>query len=368
MERKKSRVNIVIPVYNTERFIETTIKCLLNQTVQDFFAVFVNDGSTDGTLDILENYQKADDRFVVLSQENRGPGAARNMGLDYIYEFDSDYTIILDADDIYGETMLEDMIDKAEKTKADIVICRGKEYDNMTGNCAEMPYSLKYELLPKGKDVFCYKDIKDYIFNFCVGWSWDKLYRTEFIKGTNLRFQEIRNSDDAYFVFISLVKASSITYTNKIHVSHRLNVSSSVSNSRDKNITCFYEAVIAIKNELFSMGIYEEIEKGFLNWALNFCIWDLSTSKPEVKQEVYDFVKNTCFVELGIATHDRSFYSFENDYNEYKRIASCTYEQYISADVVQQKESMLKKLFRSLKRSGLKNTLKKVHFKLKSKK
>jgi len=360
--KKRYRLNVVIPVYNTEKYIETTIECLLNQTMKDFLVVFVNDGSTDGTLDILKKYEKKDKRIVVLNQENKGPGAARNFGLEYVYKIDSDYTMILDADDVYAKNMFEKMIDKAEKTESDIVICRARELDNQTGKYFPMPYQLKFELMPNKKDVLSYKDLKDYIFNFCVGWSWDKLYKTKFIKGTNLRFQELKNTDDAYFVFMSLVKAKSFTYIKDIMVDHRLNVSSSVSNSREKDITCFYTATNAIKKELISMGIYEEVEKGFLNWALNFCIWNIETTKNNQKEEMYNYLKNTCFVELGFDKHGKEYYSFEEDYDKYYFIKTHSYKKY---NTKQKNPNIFQKVFRSLKYNGLGGTIKKVFKKLK---
>lgn len=358
---QQNKINVIIPVYNTEKYIETTIRCLLDQTVKDFTVIFVNDGSTDGTLDILNSYAEKDSRFIVLSQENKGPGAARNFGLEYAYGIKSEYTIILDADDVYAETMFERMTAQAEKTNADIVICRARELDDQTGKYYPMPYQLRYELIPKKKEILSYKDVTDYIFNFCVGWSWDKLYKTEFLKQTGLRFQELRNTDDAYFVFISLVAAKSFTYINDILVSHRVNILNSVSNSREKDITCFYTAIKTMKEKLIAMGIYEEIEKGFLNWALNFCIWNIETTKDIQKEKMFDYLKNTCFIELEFDRHDKKYYSFAEDYDKYSYIMTHSYKQYRAKS----KDNLFKKIGRSLKYNGLGGTLKKIIRRLK---
>lgn len=98
--------SVVIPAYNAERFIGLTIKSILQQTVQDFEIVVVNDGSTDGTLQILESIQ--DGRLRIITQENGGECAARNRGLR---EAKGEYISFIDSDDAWLPNHLETALD-----------------------------------------------------------------------------------------------------------------------------------------------------------------------------------------------------------------------------------------------------------------
>ncbi len=105
-------VSIIVPVYNTEMYLGECLESLLNQSYQNLEIICVNDGSPDNSREILDEYARRDARIIVLNQENAGPSAARNAGLDvaqgdYIMFVDSDDTIHLNAVEIFY-TMLEE--------------------------------------------------------------------------------------------------------------------------------------------------------------------------------------------------------------------------------------------------------------------
>ena len=81
MERKNIEISVIVPVYNSVRYMRQCLDSIVNQTFKDIEIICVNDGSTDSSLEILEEYASKDDRFVVINQENGGAGKARNTGL-----------------------------------------------------------------------------------------------------------------------------------------------------------------------------------------------------------------------------------------------------------------------------------------------
>jgi len=117
------KISIIIPVWNAEKFLETTINSVLNQTYKNFEIICVNDGSTDRSLEILKNIQKnvGVEKLVVISQENQGGSAARNAGLDIAT---GDYVAFLDNDDIYHPQYLEILYYKLKDNNCDVSICR----------------------------------------------------------------------------------------------------------------------------------------------------------------------------------------------------------------------------------------------------
>ena len=115
-------VSIIVPVYNKERFLRQCLDSLLDQTYRAIEIICVNDGSTDGSLEILQDYAERDNRIVVIDQENKGAGNARNAGIRIAR---GRYLQFLDADDFFEPVMIEKMLKKADAKDADIVIFDG---------------------------------------------------------------------------------------------------------------------------------------------------------------------------------------------------------------------------------------------------
>ncbi len=120
------KISVIIPVWNAEKFLEQTINSVLNQTYKNIEIVCVNDGSTDGSLEILQRMQKnCSMEFVIINQENQGGSAARNAGLDIAT---GDYIAFLDNDDIYHPQYLEILYYKLKETNCDLSICKGTSF------------------------------------------------------------------------------------------------------------------------------------------------------------------------------------------------------------------------------------------------
>ena len=299
------KVSIIIPVYNVEKYLHQCMDSIINQTLKDIEIICVDDGSTDNSLKILKEYAQKDNRIIVLTQENSGAGAARNLGMKHAT---GSYLSILDSDDYFDHTMLELLYKKAEKTKTDITICRSQHLDEKTKNIEPMPWSLKTNFLPE-KEVFNYKDVLDHVFDFCIGWSWDKLYKTSFIKETQLEFQNLRSTNDAFFVFMSLLHAKKITTIENILITHRKNTFTSLSETRDKDPNCFLTAVIEMKKYMEEKGFYNSVKKSFLNWFCDFSFWHLDTlQNQENKKQLKKHLTKTIFKKFGIYDLEEEFF------------------------------------------------------------
>lgn len=119
---RQPKVQIVIPVYNAERYLRRCLDSLQKQTYSNWQAILVDDASIDGSAEIIKEYMALDGRFTYLSQkENSGASAARNAALT---QLSGEYTAFLDADDYWESTMLETLVAKAEHHDCDVVQCR----------------------------------------------------------------------------------------------------------------------------------------------------------------------------------------------------------------------------------------------------
>ena len=105
----KPKISIIIPVYNVEKYLEQCLKSVINQTFKDIEIICINDGSTDNSLEILEAFQKQDERIKIINKQNEGQGIARNEGLKVAK---GEYISFIDPDDWVAQGMYEFLYNK----------------------------------------------------------------------------------------------------------------------------------------------------------------------------------------------------------------------------------------------------------------
>lgn len=202
------KISVIIPAYNAEKFLVESIESVVNQTIDDFEIIVVDDGSTDSTLDILRNYEKSYEDFTVICQDNRGPAAARNKGLDaakgeYIYFFDADDVLELDA--------LENLYSTAKRRKSDLVIAK---YDIFN--------QFKHIDIKNIDELVLKKKINKYDLQILWTFSlWNKLFKKQIIDENNFRFKDLCYSEDAEFLMKYVYSANSITGLDKVILHYR---------------------------------------------------------------------------------------------------------------------------------------------------
>lgn len=192
-----SKVSVIIPVYNVENYIRNMLESLRNQSFRDFEAVIVNDGSTDNSLKVIEEFCKADNRFKCFTQENGGVAAARNKGIDLAT---GEYAVFYDPDDYIPPHALEKMYKTAASERADMVI--GVMEEKSLGESLIYMHSQK---LAKQKRI---SPLDRHFFG---AWSLcHKMFSLEFIKKNNLRVEALSNAEDGVFTFCALNYAEKI--------------------------------------------------------------------------------------------------------------------------------------------------------------
>jgi len=219
------------------------------------------------------------------------------------------------------------MRERAVLTNADMVICRCRGFQKPNNGYKEMEWTLKPSQLPP-EDPFSYREIRKHVFSFCIGWPWDKLYKRSFLSTKDLWFPEWRNSEDAVFVFLALLQAERISTLDQVLVYHREEVSGSVSASREHSWNDFWLAITAIKAEMERWGIYLELEQSFVNWALQYSLWNLNSLTGSAHEALYDKLQRDYFEALNLASYPRTFFQYQKDYRQYLAIRDTTYLKY----------------------------------------
>lgn len=308
-----AQVSVIIPVYNIERHLRQCLDSVAGQTLTDLEIICVDDGSTDKSPEILAEYADKDGRFQIITQPNAGPGVARNTGMA---RATGKYLIFLDSDDWFEPDFLERMAAKAAETGADVTICRAVEFDAHSGRELPSEWMLKSQYLPG--ETFSPEEIAAHIFQFTYGMPWDKLYRRQYLLQLGIEFPPLKNSEDLAFVFPSLLSAERIAVVDQVLIHHRVNRSSSVSNSRASQPEAPYEAFQIVKAYMKNKGLMEQYQQSFLNWAMEFLVWHVSNmGDKEVQKGYFHILRRDWLPQMGFDAHPRSYYENRFTYCKY---------------------------------------------------
>ena len=230
---KKPKLSVIIPTYNQKKYITECLDSIYCQKGMDFEVIVVDDGSTDGTADTLREYAKAHSSLRVLTEENRGAGAARNRGLRCAR---GEFVLFMDSDD-FLEAGAFDIIDRiTEMITADVYLYNFKTYDDKSGKTDfQPPFKELDSILTVGGEKYRYamtsfeKRKEFFIWSFVAPWT--KILRRSFVVDNSLKFDELFSTNDRTFHFASLIKSSSVVILDACLINYRINNSDSLTGS-----------------------------------------------------------------------------------------------------------------------------------------
>lgn len=212
------RVSVVVPVYNVAPYLRQCLDSLVGQTLREIEIICVDDGSTDGSGAILDEYAEKDPRVKAIHQPNAGAGAARNAGLA---RATGEYLFFCDPDDWCAPDLLAQMADCARSVSADVVLAGYTKVDAASGRV--IGTHPPHRRWPQDS-VFSGHDVRNRVFNLARHTVWDKLFRREFVLANGIRFQPVRHYNDMLFCDLSLGLARRMTVlpvTGYMHVLSR---------------------------------------------------------------------------------------------------------------------------------------------------
>lgn len=250
------KLSIIVPCYNVEKYIGRCLNSLMAQTTDDFVVLAIDDGSTDQTFKILQDYQKEYPQQIQLYQkENGGIASARNYGLALV---ETEYFGFLDSDDYICETMLEEMLDKAQRTQAEVVVC-GFEwtYENKKKKntvTIEGPYSTGKEMM---------------LGLFAT--LWNKIYKTSFVKGTALTFPDGYRYEDASFLYRLVPHVRHIEFIEKPFINYvqREGSITHTHNEKVKDMVHVFQDILSYyQKENYYKEYKDELEYIFIRFFL----------------------------------------------------------------------------------------------------
>ena len=222
MNNQNIKVSVIVPVYNIEKFLPKCMESLTRQTFKNIEIICINDGSRDGSGEILNSYAQNDERIILINQENQGVSRARNRGLEIAR---GQYIIFVDSDDYVKEDLIEKLYSKALETGADIV--------------ASNTIYVKGEKLIKNNFISrqTFKIKKDILSSIPEKASFaksvivsGKLYSLGLVRNNNLRFLEGCRFEDNEFTFLASVFAEKIALENDAELYYVIHPASLMAN------------------------------------------------------------------------------------------------------------------------------------------
>lgn len=254
---KNNKVSIIVPVYNCAKFLKKLIKSLKDQTYKNFEVVFINDGSSDNSLEVLK--ENNDERFKIIDQKNQGVAAARNNGLK---KATGKYITFVDSDDYVDSKYIEYLVKNIEKYSADLCVMGVKKFFDDYKIYDFYNLELKEHILENTSD---YLNFLNSLNGSAIG---GKLYKREKIK--DKRFLNLSIGEDALFNLDYIKENNKIITLDKNYYYYRSNPNS-LTNSLRKNLLDELDGVLKSLNKedeyiFFAYRIYQEYLFNLFNY------------------------------------------------------------------------------------------------------
>ena len=218
----RPRVSVIIPLYNTELYIEETLNSALSQTLSNIEVIVINDGSTDNSLLLVQQLAASDRRIRVFSQSNKGLSITRNVGINYAQ---GEFIYFLDSDDLLECSAFELLYQECVRKELDFIFFDADSFVDAGSNLEEINYRREVNLdkeICKGPDVLL-KLLRDNTYRAPV---WMNFIRTSFLKSINLTFYPGILHEDELFTVKLFLNAERVGYLPEILIHRRMRLNS----------------------------------------------------------------------------------------------------------------------------------------------
>lgn len=298
------KISVIVPVYNAEQYLNQCIDSILNQTLDSFELILLNDGSKDGSGAICDEYAEKYDNVSVYHLENGGPARARNIGIS---KAKGEYIGFVDSDDYIDEKMYEVLFSESQERNADIVMCTYSiKSENETVLC-NMNYEAYYDSDSMKELILRYSSTDhNGLFSVC-----NKIFRRQLIVDNRLVFDEqLIRAEDAWFVFDCLKCAKKVSFINEPFYYYRQVETSTmhtIQNDRFERSKAFRNKLQSENDSLNLTYDKNEFFYEFLYECFTYCRAMYQKKNVDAVNAVIndDFFKNACNYSACMPIHLR---------------------------------------------------------------
>ena len=320
-------VSVIVPVYNVAKYLDcniSSIKVALERLGLPSEIILVEDGSTDGSDEILREYAQNDDRIGVIWQRNCGAGVARSRGLEVAR---GEFVCFCDPDDWIDPLMVDKLYHRAKSSGCDVVFCGRQLYDDRQKRFTGVL------LLPKMPDVFSADEIAGSIFNSFGYVPWNKIIRRSMLMEHGIRFQDLPRNNDMYFSNAVLVAARRIGVVNEPLYVYRTNRVGSLQSAIDATPDTKIQAFRATYEFMKRCGKVEAYGDSFRRMVWVEAIVNLALFKTrEVAEAFYSRLCGEWLAEFGLASGFEDILSAAYLPAARAVVSKVGYDEYVKAD------------------------------------
>jgi len=287
MYKQSPKVSIIVPVYNTSKYLKQCIESLVNQTLKDIEIICIDDGSTDNSVQIVKEFAQNDERIKIITQKNAGQSVARNSGLKIAQ---GEYIGFVDSDDWVDIEMFEKLYNNAKSYDTDIVMCSMTVYDEITSTSTMTDPYTSLAIFPEyfNNRSFDYKEISNFIFRISAS-ACDKLYRREFLSSKGLFFEKGLIAEDALFNLQTLIESEKMSLIRTPLYYYRIASETSCMYSKDEyKKLSFFKAFRLQEKKLKEEDLYKELKDSFqFHKKNNLLHWYQQLKDKKIKRKYY---------------------------------------------------------------------------------
>ena len=272
----KRKVSVIIPVYNVEKYLRKCLDSVFAQDYADYEVICVNDGSTDGSGKILDEYADRHANLIVRTQENRGLGAARNAG---VAAATGEYVVFLDSDDFLRQGYFSAAVQKMEADGADLVMFNPILYDSKTGRSA--PYRSMVDFYQFSREGGFAAEEHPLLLSF--NGCWDKVYRRALLEENGIVFPCPRIYEDVTYGIFAQVCAERISVHKEGFYYYRKNTGKSITDREINNKAYradFLKNLWELRDFLRKKGCGENVYAGVVLYMLGDGMFHLCNTRP----------------------------------------------------------------------------------------
>lgn len=249
------KLSVVIPVYNAQKYIRECLDSVLGQSLQDIEVICVDDGSTDDSLHILEEYAAREERLTVLCQQNQYAGAARNKGLSIAK---GEYVHFLDADDYVVNYAYESLYRRASEYQLDCLKCRSVAFDMRQNTTVDNPTYLFSGLRPEDYNHLLNAEEDGPLYHISVV-PWNGIYRRAFLEEHQIRFNSLFCINDRSFYWRVITNAKRMMISRDRLTVHRVGQSESLVGRRAQHFDCQFRSLQITAEQMISDKITDSM-------------------------------------------------------------------------------------------------------------
>ncbi len=292
-------ISVIVPVYNVEKYLSQCLESIINQTFSDIEIICVNDGSTDNSRQILEEYKLKDSRIIIEDKANGGLSSARNAGLKAAK---GRVISFVDSDDWIAPDMLEKLYNDMVFYNTDISICAVHLYDEISKTVDDDDgyYNLSKFNRTFDNRAFSYRDTKPFLTDICV-MAWNKLYRKSLIDKVNAKFPDGLIFEDGPFFYDLFFNTDRVSVVRDFLYYYRINRKGSIVQNGGENLFDIIDIVNLMCDKAKNTSVWNDIKYDFFKRKADDIIYRYNLIEDNLKPRFSKLLKEkSCLSDENI--------------------------------------------------------------------